>query len=52
MKRIALAAVILIALVGPGWAGFDEGWAAYERGDYETALKEFRPLAKQGYAMP
>ena len=23
---------------------------AYDRGDYDTALKEFRPLADQGYA--
>ena len=31
-------------------AGFDEGLAAYERGDYATALKEWRPLARQGHA--
>ncbi len=29
---------------------FGEGIAAYERGDYATALKEFRPLAEQGDA--
>ena len=50
MKRIALAAVLLVLLVGPARAGFDEGLAAYERGDYATALKEFRPLAAQGNA--
>ena len=50
MKRIALAAVLLVMLVGPARAGFDEGVAAYERGDYATALKEFRPLAEQGDA--
>ncbi len=50
MKRIALAAVLLVALVGPAAAGFDEGAAALERGDYATALKEFRPLAEQGHA--
>ncbi len=48
MKRIALAAVLLVMLVGPARAGFDEGMAAYERRDYATALKEFRPLAEQG----
>ena len=47
MKRIALAAVLLVLPVGPARAGFDEGLAAYERGDYATALKEFRPLAKR-----
>jgi len=29
---------------------FQAGVDAYERGDYETALKEWRPLADQGYA--
>ena len=50
MKRIAIAAVLLVMLVGPARAGFDEGVTAYERGDYATALKEFRPLAEQGHA--
>lgn len=31
-------------------ADFDEGVAAYERGDYATALREWRPLAEQGHA--
>ena len=30
--------------------GFDEGAAAYERGDYETAVKEWRSAAEQGNA--
>ncbi len=34
----------------PAWAGFDEGEAAYRRGDYATAIREWRPLAKQGVA--
>ncbi len=50
MKRLALAAVVLASLVGPVSAGFDEGAAAYERGDYATALKEIHPLAEQGHA--
>ncbi len=50
MKRIALAAVLLVSLVGLARAGFDEGFAAYERGDYETALKKWHPLAEQGHA--
>lgn len=29
---------------------FEAGSAAYRRGDYGTALKEFRPLAQQGNA--
>ena len=30
------------------WADFQAGKEAYYRGDYETALKEFRALAEQG----
>ncbi len=29
-------------------SSYQEGCDAYERGDYDTALKEFRPLAEQG----
>ncbi len=50
MKRFLLALVLACALSAPAWAGFDEGWAAYDRGDYETALREWRPLAEQGDA--
>ncbi len=48
MKRLVLTVAILIGLAAPAWAGFAEGVAAYERGDYETALRELRPLAEQG----
>ena len=48
MKRIALVAVLLVSLVGLARAGFNEGVAAYNRGDYATALKEFHSLAEQG----
>ncbi|MBM3224655.1 MAG: hypothetical protein FJZ47_12740 [Candidatus Tectomicrobia bacterium] len=36
--------------VSPVGAGFDEGLLAYTRGDYATALREFRLLADQGHA--
>ena len=51
MKRI-LAGVVVAAMVSSGaLAGpSEEGWAAYQRGDYETALKLWRPLAAQGNA--
>jgi len=29
-------------------SSYQAGLDAYERGDYDTALKEFRPLAEQG----
>ena len=30
---------------------FQAGMDAYERGDYHTAMKEWRPLANQGYPL-
>ncbi len=50
MKRLVLTIAILIGLAAPAWAGFAEGVTAYNRGDYATALREFRPLAEQGDA--
>ena len=46
-----LALVIMLALAVPADAGpFEDGEAAYERGDFATALKFWRPLAKRGNA--
>ncbi len=50
MKRIALAVALLASPATPGWAGFDEGRAAYALGDYGAALRELKPLAEQGDA--
>ena len=30
---------------------YQKGMDAYDRGDYDTALKELRPLAEQGYPL-
>ena len=32
-------------------AGFRRGLTAYDKGDYKTALREWKPLAEQGDAM-
>lgn len=45
-----LASLVLLTVQGSVLGGFDEGVAAYDSGDYATALKEFRPLAEQGEA--
>ncbi len=45
-----LAVVALLFSAGSAWADYDDALAAYERGDYATALQEFRPLAEQGNA--
>ncbi len=50
MKRVALAVALLIALATPSQADYRDGAAAYWRGDYATALQEFKPLAEQGDA--
>ena len=50
MKRTLATVFLCLMLATPAWAGFDEGAAAYERGDYAMALREFRPLAQQGHA--
>jgi len=46
--RIALAFTAVTMYVVPASAGFQEGYEAFSRGDYQTAIKEYRPLAEQG----
>ena len=45
-----LCAGVTLGLTAPAWAGLNEGVAAAKRGDYATALREWRPLAEQGNA--
>ena len=48
MKPLAL---FLLLLTLSAWADFDDGQAAYKRGDYKAALQQWRPLADQGDAI-
>ena len=50
MRRVTLVAVFLVVLAAPAWGDYQAGLEAYERGDYATALREWRPLAEQGNA--
>jgi TPR repeat protein len=55
MNRIVRSGLValglLFALATPVAAGpFEDGLAAYERGDYATAFRLWRPLAEQGEA--
>ena len=50
LTPLALAAALICGAAAPAWADVDDGFTAYEAGDYATALKEWRPLAEQGYA--
>ena len=52
MKKIKclLFIAVLVGFAAIAYAGRDEGKAAYNRGDYATAFKEFKSLADQGDA--
>jgi len=49
--RFSIALVLLLVCpVVPAWANYQAGMDANNRGDYATALREWRPLAEQGDA--
>jgi hypothetical protein len=56
MKRIALAVALLVSLAAPAWAGSDECRDAFQAAmesadyDFETSLRECKPLAEAGEA--
>jgi uncharacterized protein len=53
MRRILAilaAAGALLFSAGSAWADWDDANAAYQRGDYATAIQEWRTLAEQGHA--
>ena len=50
--RYLIAAVVAVILALPVAAEeFQKGLQAYERGDYGTAFRQWRPLAEQGDAI-
>ena len=50
VKWLVMAGVLLLLSGMASGADLEAGRKAYESGDYETALGEFRPLAEQGIA--
>ena len=51
IRAILVTLFLGVGLAGPVAAGpFEDGVAAYEKGDYATALRLFRLLADQGHA--
>ena len=51
MKTIRMRALpLLLVVYGLAWGDYDEVFSAATVGDYATALREFRPLAKQGHS--
>ena len=51
LRRTAIGLVLALLVALPATAqDFEKGLAAVKRGDYATALSEWRPLAEQGNA--
>ena len=50
MKFLLAAIITATMFLGAAHADFNKGVAAYKSGDFATALREFKPLAEQGYA--
>jgi hypothetical protein len=48
--KFLLFIAVLVGFAALAHAGFKNGKAAYDRGDYVKAYKEFKPLADQGLA--
>ena len=49
-RSLSIAVGLVFMLAVPGCTDFQSGVDAYNRGDYDTALKKFLPLANQGDA--
>jgi TPR repeat protein len=47
---LLLGAALSVGLPAVAWAGYDEGLAARQRGDYAAAIKEWSTAAEQGDA--
>jgi TPR repeat protein len=51
-RRFTISLVLsIVCLAVPVWADYQAGMDANNRGDYATALREWRPLAEQGHAI-
>ena len=50
LRAILLTIALTLSAVPVAADTWDDAWAAYDSGDYETAVQLFRPLAEQGDA--
>jgi len=48
IARLFIAVLVLLCLTAPARADFMEGWRAYQRGEFATALRHWTKLAKDG----
>ena len=51
MKRLVVLLALFLAMPTLVQADFQDGYRAYNEGDYATALREWKPLAEQGDAL-
>jgi uncharacterized protein len=50
-KPIIASLVPVLFSIGPAFTGpYEDGAAAFERGDFQTAMREWQPLALKGFA--
>ena len=50
-STLCLTIAVLLGSLGVSWsADWEKGVTAAQNGDFATALREWKPLAKQGYA--
>ena len=47
-QHLVVAAILLAVTAAPSRADFVDGLAAFDAGDYQTTLEEWRPLAEAG----
>ena len=50
IQTLLTTTVLLFGISGSSFADFDDGYDAYQKGDYKTAINEWKPLAEQGNA--
>ena len=50
VRKFPLVLALLFVFAAPAWADFAAGQAAYKRGDYKTAIREFTAEANRGNA--
>jgi uncharacterized protein len=49
MKIKFLLLIFSLCFIGSVYADFNDGNVAFNKGDYQTAYKEWLPLAEQGH---
>jgi uncharacterized protein len=51
LRLVLIFVLSIFCLALPAWADFQAGMTAYDGEDYDTAMREWQPLAEQGDAL-